>query len=101
MKYNVYLIPSAQKDFKNLDGREKLLVAKQLKKLTVNPFSGEALGKKAGIDLTGHYKLYADKKRLRIVYRCRGENIDVEIMAIGKRENFEVYQSAEERKHEQ
>jgi len=31
MNYKVRLIPSAQKDFKKLDGREKLLVAKQMK----------------------------------------------------------------------
>jgi hypothetical protein len=29
-------------------------------------FYREELGKRAGIDLTGYYKLYADRKRLRI-----------------------------------
>ena len=90
MNYNVRLIPSAQQDFKKLDGREKLLVAKQLNKLTSAPFFGEELGKRAGIDLTGYYKLYADRKRLRIV----------EIIAIGRREQFEVYRKAEKRKDE-
>ncbi len=100
MNYNVRLIPSAQQDFKKLDGREKLLVAKQLNKLTSAPFFGEELGKRAGIDLTGYYKLYADRKRLRIVYRCVGDELDIEIIAIGRREQFEVYRKAEKRKDE-
>lgn len=98
MSYNVRLIPSAQKDFKKLDGREKLLVAKQLKKLTSTPFTGEALGRRAGIDLTGYYKLYVDRKRLRIVYRCIGDELAVEIIAIGHREELDVYRKAETRK---
>ena len=98
MKYKVQLIPSAQKDFKKQDGREKLLVAKQLNKLASKPFLGTPLGKRAGIDLTGYFKLYADRKRLRVVYRCVGEELDVEIIAIGRRENFKVYQEAEKRK---
>ena len=100
MKYKVCLIPSAQKDFKKLDGREKFLVAKQLKKLASKPFLGEELGKHAGIDLTGYFKLYADRKRLRIVYQCIGDEIDIEIIAIGRREEFEVYRKAEKRKDE-
>ena len=98
MGYNVRLIPSAQKDFQKLDGREKLLAARQLKKLTSAPFLGEALGRRAGIDLTGYYKLYVDRKRLRIVYRCVGEELVVEIIAIGRREELDVYRKAETRK---
>ena len=101
MNYKVRLIPSAQKDFKKLDGREKLLVAKQMKKLASTPFLGEELGKRAGIDLIGYYKLYADKKRLRIVYRCVGEALDIEIIAIGRREELEIYRKAEKRKDEE
>ena len=56
------------------------------------------MGKRANIDLTGYFKLYADRKRLRVVYRCVGEELDVEIIAIGRRENFKVYQKAEKRK---
>ncbi len=98
MNCNVRLIPSAQKDFKKLDGREKLLVAKQLNKLTSAPFFGEDLGKRAGIDLTGYYKLYTDRKRLRIVYRCVGDELDIEIIAIGRREELEVYRKAKKKR---
>ena len=100
MNCNVRLIPSARKDFNKLDGREKLVVAKKLKKLSSNPFLGEELGKRAGIDLIGYFKLYTDKKRLRIVYRCIGDRADIEIIAIGPREGLTVYQKAEKRKGE-
>ncbi len=100
MNYNVRLIPSARKDFNKLDGRERLVVAKKLKELSSNPFLGEELGKRAGIDLIGYFKLYADKKRLRIVYRCIGDPVDLEIIAIGSREGLAVYRKAEKRKDE-
>ena len=100
MNCNVRLIPSARKDFNKLDGREKLVVAKKLKKLSSNPFLGEELGKRAGIDLIGYFKLYADKKRLRIVYRCIGDQVDLEIIAIGPREGLAAYRKAEKRKGE-
>jgi len=97
MNYNVRLIPSAREDFNKLDGRERLIVAKKLKRLSSNPFLGQKLGKRAGIDLTGYFKLYADKKHLRIVYRCIGDQVDIEIIAIGPREGLEVYRKAEKR----
>ena len=100
MNCNVRLIPSARKDFNKLDGREKLVVAKKMKRLSSNPFLGEELGKRAGIDLIGYFKLYADKKRLRIVYRCIGDPVDLEIIAVGPREGLAVYRKAEKRKGE-
>ena len=62
---------------------------KQLVKLEQNPKFGDPLGNKAGINLEGHFKLYADKKRIRIIY----EEIDhiIKIIAIDKREDMEVY----------
>ncbi|MEW6664069.1 MAG: hypothetical protein AB1512_02455 [Thermodesulfobacteriota bacterium] len=45
-----------------------------------------------GMDLTGYFKLYADGRRLRIVYIPEGEII--KIIAIGKREGMEVYKLA-------
>ena len=97
MKYKVKFIPSAQKDFDKLDGRRKILIAKQLIKLEDNPFAGKQLGKKAGIDLTGYYKLYADKRKMRIVYTVVEEKIIVKIIAIGKRDEFSVYKEAAKR----
>ncbi len=90
--WKVELIPEAQKDFSKLDGSVRKLILKQLVKLENNPKYGEPLGNKAGINLEGYFKLYADKKRIRIIY----EEIDhiIKIIAIDKREDLEVYQIA-------
>ena len=41
--------------------------------------------------------MYADKKLLRIVYKIIDEEIIVEVIAIGKRDNMEVYKQASDR----
>ena len=93
--WKVGLTDEARNDFIRLDGREKKLVARQLVKLEKNPFCGKHLGKKMDMDLTGFYKLYVDKKKLRIVYSVEGESVHV--IAIGQREGMEVYQRADKR----
>jgi len=97
MKFEIKFIPLAQKDFENLDGRRKILVAKQLIKLENNPYAGQHLGNKAGINLTGYYKLYVDKKKVRIVYTVIEEEIIVKIIVIGEREDLSVYREAAKR----
>ncbi len=90
--WKVELVPEAQADFNKLDGSVKKLVLKQLIKLEQNPKCGDPLGIKAGINLEGYLKLYADKKRIRIIY----QEIDhiIKIIAIDKREDMEVYRIA-------
>ena len=90
--WKVELITEAQDDFNRLDGSVKKRVLKQLVKLEQNPKYGDPLGDKAGINLEGYFKLYADKKRIRIIY----EEIDhiIKIIAIDKREDMEVYRIA-------
>ena len=92
LTWKVELIPEAQADFNRLDGSVKKRILKQLVKLEQNPKYGDPLGNKAGINLEGYFKLYADKKRIRIIY----EEIDhiIKIIAIDKRENMEVYRIA-------
>ena len=90
--WKVELIAEAQADFNKLDGSVKKRVLKQLVKLEQNPKYGDPLGNKAGINLEGYFKLYADKRRIRIIY----EKIDhiIKIIAIDKREDMEVYRIA-------
>ena len=90
--WKVELIPEALADFNKLDGSVKKRVLKQFVKLERNPKYGDSLGNKAGINLEGYFKLYADKKRIRIIY----EEIDhiIKIIAIDKREDMEVYRIA-------
>jgi mRNA interferase RelE/StbE len=94
LQYNVVLTTQAAEDFRQLDGSLKEPVAKQLKKLESAPQLGEHLGNRGGLDLTGYYKLYAAKKSIRIVYRIIDQEILVEVVAIGKREDLAVYQEA-------
>ncbi|THJ16172.1 MAG: addiction module toxin RelE [Nitrospira sp. CG24B] len=91
MRYSVVLTEAATADFRNLDGSLQAPVAKQLRKLETAPRIGEHLGNRAGLDLTGYYKLYAAKKTIRIVYRIIEQTIVVEVVAIGKREDLAVY----------
>jgi mRNA interferase RelE/StbE len=90
--WKVELIAEAHADFNRLDGSVKKQVLKQFVKLERNPKYGASLGNKAGINLEGYFKLYADKKRIRIIY----EEIDcvIKIIAINKREDMEVYRIA-------
>ncbi|MGE4497579.1 MAG: type II toxin-antitoxin system RelE/ParE family toxin [Deferribacterales bacterium] len=89
--YNVSLSEKAVEDIERLDGSIKKLVVKQLQALRSNPFKGESLGSKAGIDLNGCYKLYVHKKQVRIVYQVIDYELLVFVVGIGKRENLEVY----------
>lgn len=94
MPYKVVLTTQAAEDFRALDKSVKEPVARQLRKLETSPQLGEHLGRKAGFDLTGYYKLYAAKKSIRIVYRIMELEVVVEVVAIGKREDMAVYREA-------
>jgi len=90
-KFQVTLSESAIKEFANLDGSIKKLVAKQFKALEENPFKGELLGSRAGFDLSSCYKLYVHKKQLRIVYQVINNELVIFVIGIVKRENLEIY----------
>lgn len=92
MTYQIEFISEAAQDYKSLDGSVKRKVDKKLENLSKNPFLGEHLGNKFDIDLTGFYKLYVDNKKIRIVYRLLGEEIEIiEVWGIGKRDKEEIY----------
>ncbi len=97
MSCEVRLHPAALEEFQALDGRMRLMVAKQLIKLQDNPLAGKELGNRAGIDLTGYRKLYLDNRRIRIVYQFRQEIVIVFVVSIGKREDLAVYLEAARR----
>ena len=88
----IEFIFEAADDYKNLDGSTRKKVDKRLLELSENPLLGDHLGNKFNINLTRFYKLYADSKRIRIIYRLIGEEIEIiEIWGIGKREKEEIY----------
>ncbi len=94
MRFNVLLIQEAKKDFEKLDGSIKKQILKKLILLETNPFLGKPLGNRAGMDLSGYCKLYAYKKKIRIVYKIQDGALIIMIISIGKRENFTVYLQA-------
>jgi len=97
MTYEILLKEEADEELKDLSNRERVLVFKQFKKIASSPELGKLLGNKAGYDLSGCRKMYADKKRIRIVYTILDEQIIIEVVAIGKRDEMEVYKNAAER----
>lgn len=95
--YAIEFFPEVEDDLKQLDHRVRLLVFKQLKKLSQSPQLGDLLGNKVGMDLSGCRKMYVDHKRVRIVYRILEEVIIVEIIAIAQRDDMSVYCEASQR----
>lgn len=98
MIYELIFHPLAETELKNLDGSVRLFVLKQLKKNSPNPQLDEELGNKHGFDLTGLRKMYVDNKRIRIVYSFYQNEIIIKIIAIGKREDLDVYKKSNDRK---
>ncbi|RLA75908.1 MAG: hypothetical protein DRG30_03965 [Epsilonproteobacteria bacterium] len=74
------------------------MVLKKIKKIAQNPIIGDELGNKVNIDLSGFRKVYVDSKRVRIVYKIMDEKIEVFIIAVGKRNDMEVYRKAADRR---
>jgi mRNA interferase RelE/StbE len=98
MLYRIEFIPEAVEDYNRLDGSVRKKVDKKIDELRSNPFLGEFLGNKFNIDLTGFYKTYVDRKKIRIVYRLINQEVEiVEIWGIGKREKEEIYRIIGER----
>ncbi len=86
-------------DLKSLDKSVRDKVFKKLEQLKKNTNLGQPLGNKAGMDLTGFYKLYVDNRRVRIVYKLEGTELCLLIIAIGQREDLEIYRTAWQRKN--
>ena len=97
MNYRIVLKEEADDDLSSLSHNQKILIFKQFEKLKTSPQLGISLGKKAGYDLTGYKKMYANKKQLRVVYKIVDDKIIVEVIAIGKRDDMEVYKKASDR----
>ncbi|OHE66116.1 MAG: hypothetical protein A2001_11600 [Treponema sp. GWC1_61_84] len=95
--YRILFHPAALREFRSLDGGVRALVAKQIAKLELYPYLGDPLGNKHGYDLTGYRKMYADRKRIRIVYSIVEDLVLVKIIAVGRRADDEVYRDADAR----
>jgi mRNA interferase RelE/StbE len=90
-KYRLQFVPSAWAEWQALDGSVKETLRKLLKKRLDNPHvpGGELHGA-----LAGHYKIKLRKQGYRLVYGVQDDVLLVMVMAVDKREDSAVYQSA-------
>jgi len=92
--YSIEYHEDVKDDFKKLGHSTTLLVLKKIQKIAKNPIIGDTLGNKADHNLSGFRKVYVDNKRVRIVYKIIDEKIEIFIVAVGKRDDMEVYKKA-------
>ncbi len=103
MNWSVEYLPEAKKDLKNLDGSQRILVLKAIKKVQTNPLSqleggyGKPLGNKNGNDLSGFLKIKLKSAGLRIVYKTVKTEDKMLIIVIGARADEEAYNIAGKR----
>lgn len=108
MSWKVEYLPEAEKDLKGLDGSQRNLVLKAIKKVQQNPLPvdeqgyGKPLGNHNSTNLAGLRKIKLRSAGLRIVYQLRRTETSMMIIVIGVRADEEVYELAQKRvlKHE-
>ena len=95
--YELKLHPKVEDDLKELDNALQIQVFKKLKQIQISPQLGLPLGNKNNMNLSGFKKVYVAKKRVRIVYEIQDDELLIYTIAIGKRDDMEVYKKANER----
>ena len=96
--YEIKYHPLIEKDLKQLNNSILIEVFKKIKKIQKSPELGELLGNKNGMNLTGLRKMYVAKKQIRIVYEVIENIVLIKVLAIGKREDMEVYKQVAQRR---
>ena len=77
MNWKLEYLPEAEKDLKDLDGSQRILVLKAIKKVQQNPLPveeqgyGKPLGNHSSTNLAGLLKIKLRSAGLRVVYRLR------------------------------
>lgn len=95
MSYTVELTPKAQSDFRKLDNSQRLHVKKSFLKLEQQ---GPSIGEALKGNLAGYRKLKHKKLGLRVIFHQTETGIEIiEVVAIGKRSDEEIYKIAEKR----
>jgi mRNA interferase RelE/StbE len=93
MNYSLEFKESALKEWKKLDGAIRAQFKKKLAERLERPRVASA--RLSG--MTDCYKIKLKNAGYRLVYQVDDKRIVVIVVAVGKRENFAVYQSAEGR----
>ena len=103
MSWEIIYIPEVEKDYKNLNHRQQLIVDKSITKVHENPLPqneggyGKPLGHKLGRNLTGYLKIKLRGEGIRIVYKLMRTETKMLVVVIGIREDEEVYEIAQRR----
>ncbi|QNK84956.1 type II toxin-antitoxin system RelE/ParE family toxin [Aliarcobacter cryaerophilus] len=95
--YSLKLHDKVYDDLKVLDKALVIKIFKKLKQIQQSPQIGENLGNKNGMNLSGFKKVYIDKKRVRIVFEVQDDILTVYTIAVGQRDDMEVYKKAFDR----
>lgn len=103
MNWKIKYLPEAEKDLKDLDGSQRILVLKAIKKVQQNPLPvdeqgyGKPLGNHSGSNLSGFLKIKLRSAGLRVVYKLQRTESEMLVIVVGVREDEEVYSIAESR----
>ncbi len=103
MNWKLEYLPEAEKDLKDLDGSQRILVLKAIKKVQQNPLPieeqgyGKLLGNHSSTNLAGLLKIQLRSVGLRVVYQLRRTESSMMIIVIGVRADEEVYEIAQKR----
>jgi len=95
--YDFEFHPEAQRELQKLNRSIQILFTKKLKQILNAPELGIKLGNKNNLKLTGLRKIYFNNKKHRIVYETIEEKVMIYIIAVGKREEMDVYKKADAR----
>lgn len=94
-RYTVTLHPAAEKELLKLDGVQRILVRKGLRRLEER---ASEIGKPLSGPLAGCRELKFRADNLRVIYRIRNGEVEiVEIIAIGPRDGNKVFITAQKR----
>ena len=105
MSWNIEYLKEAVKDMDALDGSQRILVRKAIKKVSTNPLPqseggyGKPLGNKGNRDLTGLLKIKLKASGIRIVYSLIRTDEKMLVIVIGVRADDEVYDIASARQN--
>jgi len=93
MTYRLQFLPSALKEWKKLDGSLQFLFKKKLQQRLQNP--QVPASRLHGFN--NHYKIKLKQAGYRLVYEVLDQEVCVLVVAVGKREDNQVYKVAQQR----
>lgn len=96
MTYELEFNEAALKEWKKLDYTVQAQFKKQLSKRLLHPHVPSA--RLSGADMKSTYKIKLRDSGYRLVYEVNDNTITVLVLAVGKRDKNQAYESARQRK---